>query len=104
MTLFCFVPALGLVILQHADIYSQHKSMRIGCLMPSLKVCGVVSAARHELALGNTYVAKEGVAPPKSEVDPVVWPTQLVFETSDTSMNTGLCCCEHSCLGLGFES
>lgn len=27
-------------------------------------------AARHELALGNTYVSQEGVAPPKSEVDP----------------------------------
>ncbi|KAG0622271.1 hypothetical protein M758_3G085900 [Ceratodon purpureus] len=27
-------------------------------------------AARHELALGNTYIPKEGVAPPKSEVNP----------------------------------
>jgi hypothetical protein len=40
----------------------------VPCLMPSLKLC----AARHELALGNTYVTKEGVAAPKSEVDPKV--------------------------------
>uniref|UniRef100_A0A7I4FDB0 Tocopherol cyclase n=1 Tax=Physcomitrium patens TaxID=3218 RepID=A0A7I4FDB0_PHYPA len=39
-------------------------------------------AARHELALGNTYVSKNGVAPPKSEVDPKVWSIQFVFKRS----------------------
>lgn len=38
------------------------------------------SAARHELALGNTYATKEGVAAPKSEVDPKVWFIQSLFE------------------------
>lgn len=40
------------------------------------------SAARHELALGNTYVSKNGIAPPKSEVDPKVWSIQFVFKRS----------------------
>jgi hypothetical protein len=39
-----------------------------------MKFCVAVGTARHELALGNTYVPKEGVAPPKSDVDPKVWP------------------------------
>lgn len=52
------------------------------CLLPSLIHCVNESAARHELALGNTYVSQEGVAPPKSEVDPKVSFIRFTFERS----------------------
>ena len=54
----------------------------IACFVPSLKSCVTISAARHELALGNTFVTKEGVAAPKSEVDPKVLFIQFIFDRS----------------------
>lgn len=36
-------------------------------------------AARHELALGNTFVPQEGAVPPKSEVHPEVSSLLLVI-------------------------
>jgi len=51
----------------------------VACFLPSLLFSVAVNADRHELALGNTFVAKEGVVPPRSDVDPKVWFLQLVF-------------------------